>query len=227
MKLSIVALDMEVGQVQELVVQNVENQTLAGIQFTLEFDTKAFDFIGLEGNAFAINESNFGIQKVEDGIITFSYNENGAKEIMAGTELLTIRLMSKKSGMVQLGQDISISDKITKAEAYSERESGLQTMGLDLVERNTVALTGFDMYQNVPNPWTNSTSIGFELPIDGIVGLRILDITGRLLYESNKFFMAGFNEFKVSGSELPANGILYYEMTTGNETMKAKMLRLE
>ena len=62
-----------------------------------------------------------------------------------------------------------------------------------LVGEEDIILTSFTLQQNYPNPFNPTTTINFNVQVDGIVTLKIYDITGRLVKTliNNEFKSAG------------------------------------
>ena len=70
----------------------------------------------------------------------------------------------------------------------------LSVLGKALVGEEDIVLTSFKLQQNYPNPFNPTTTINFNVQVDGIVTLKIYDITGRLVKTLVN------NEFKSSGN---------------------------
>ena len=108
---------------------------------------------------------------------------------------------------------LSISSRITKAVAYDETgeplDIALRFNGTNVTER------GFELYQNNPNPFANSTEIGFYLPEASSTTLSVFDQTGRLVYEQKQHFDGGDHAFYLDSSNFPETSGLYcYRITT-------------
>ena len=90
------------------------------------------------------------------------------------------------------------------------------------LEFTNAANAGFALYQNTPNPWTDTTTIGFDLPKAATAKIRIHDAIGRTLRVLNGDFAQGYNEVKLDGKGLDVNTILFYTIETdGFMTTKA------
>ena len=70
----------------------------------------------------------------------------------------------------------------------------LSVLGKAVVGEEDIILTSFKLQQNYPNPFNPTTTINFNVQVDGIVTLKIYDITGRLVKTLVN------NEFKSSGN---------------------------
>ena len=154
----------------------------------------------------------------KDQALTTSFNGDVKGEF-------TLRFRAKQSG--DLSKMLSVSSRITKAEAY-----GAST---DAGERKTVALRynsptgttisgiGFELYQNQPNPFMNSTVIGFHLPEATTATLTVYDETGKLLHRQKGAFAKGYNHFALERELVPTTGLLYYKVETSTDSATRKM----
>jgi hypothetical protein len=86
----------------------------------------------------------------------------------------------------------------------------------------------FKLFQNYPNPFNPGTIIGYSLPVNSYVQLKVYDITGREITTLvNEFQKAGnyetqFPNNKYSNNQLPS-GIYFYKLTAGDFSKVMKM----
>ncbi|HEY3372513.1 MAG TPA: SdrD B-like domain-containing protein [Prolixibacteraceae bacterium] len=83
---------------------------------------------------------------------------------------------------------------------------------------------GFKLAQNHPNPFSTTTTIGYEIPKAAIVQIRIYDMLGKqisLLVNEQK--SAGKHEIVVDRKGL-VSGIYYYSITSGGLSQTRKMI---
>jgi hypothetical protein len=69
--------------------------------------------------------------------------------------------------------------------------------------------SGFILYQNVPNPATSLTTIGYRLPGGGDVAFGLVNLIGQVLITQTLRSVAGDNQIHLDVSSL-SNGIYYY-----------------
>ncbi|HWQ81575.1 MAG TPA: T9SS type A sorting domain-containing protein [Ignavibacteria bacterium] len=70
----------------------------------------------------------------------------------------------------------------------------------------------FDLYQNYPNPFNPVTNIKYAIPKNGLVSLRIYDVTGREIATLvNEYKQTGYYTISFNGSHL-ASGIYFYRL---------------
>jgi hypothetical protein len=125
---------------------------------------------------------------------------------------------------------LSVSSRITKAEAYSASAKATADK-LDVAFRfnngaaSTVSGVGFELYQNQPNPFVNKTFIGFHLPEATTATLSIFDETGRMVYNQKGAFAKGYNTIAIDKALLNTVGIMYYKLETATDSATKKMIQ--
>lgn len=97
-------------------------------------------------------------------------------------------------------------------------------VGTDVEEE--IIPTAFTLSQNYPNPFNPSTVISYQLPLAGLVTLKIYDVLGNEVSTLvNEFQQAGKYEarFSISNTQL-SSGVYFYKLQSGNFTQTKKML---
>jgi len=97
----------------------------------------------------------------------------------------------------------------------------LMNVNLRFDDANSVA-NDFRLLQNTPNPFTQETLIGFELPEDGFATLNVFDASGRLVKHVEGDFMKGYNSISISNEGLQP-GLFYYQFVSELGTASKKM----
>jgi hypothetical protein len=192
-----------------------------GYQFALEF--KDVTFLDVESNLENLNETNFGFTKIDEGILTTSWNHSSAVKVADNEVLFSLKLLANKN--TQLSDALILTNRYTTAEAYSG-QSELFDVKLNYTG-GTINASAFVLYQNTPNPFKNETMIGFSLPEASSVSLKIFDATGRVLKLIEGDFAKGYHEVAINNSELNGTGILYYQLKTNNNTATKKMILVD
>lgn len=198
-----------------------EDFNMVGYQFALEF--KDLTFIDIESNLPELSEANFGFTKIDDGILTTSWNHSKAIKMTEDEVLFSLKFLANKS--VRLSEALTLSNQYVTAEAYTN-DSELFDVQLNYVG-GTVNASAFALYQNTPNPFKNETIIGFNLPEATSVSLKIYDVTGRVLKLIEGDYSEGYHEMKIKNSDLDGVGILYYQVETNNNTATKKMILVD
>lgn len=187
-----------------------------GYQFTIEYDDDLLEFLEVgEGVAGA---SNFGLAKLSEGAITASWNRYG--EELADQPIFTLVFKAKSSG--KLGDALWLSDQFTRSEAYGQ---GGELQEVRLLFIDNEAFTDFELFQNKPNPFNETTVIGFKLPAAGTATLTLTDAAGKLLKVVEGQYPAGYNEVRINRQELGNHdGVLYYRLSSGTATATRMMV---
>ncbi len=200
--------------------------SIQGLQMTLNYNTKGLELIGIEYGI--TDEGNFGIADTKEGLISFSWNHATGGTIAPGTKLFSLVFYAGISS--QLSELLSISSRKTKAEAYIKNNEEEKTVdvAINFVDRAAVTTeAGFELFQNIPNPFRNRTTIPFSLPEASKASLTIYDISGREWKRMEGYYEAGYNQIQIDLSSLPVKGVLYYKLETAQYTATKKMVILE
>ncbi|HNL28963.1 MAG TPA: T9SS type A sorting domain-containing protein [Saprospiraceae bacterium] len=221
-QLSTAAQDYKKGETVEMRVQANKSESLKAMQFTMEYDVNALEFVGIEGDVPGIGEGNFGLRYLENGQITGCIE---MKEQYEGSSLFTVKFAAKADGKLQ--NDVRLSSARTPSLAFDESDV---SMGLNLTftggaepEKGREVI----LYQNEPNPYTGSTLIRFSLPSEAEAVLSIYNAAGTLLKEVRGTYHAGENGVEILSTDLPSQGIYFYQLTTGTYSGMKKMVFLK
>jgi hypothetical protein len=89
----------------------------------------------------------------------------------------------------------------------------------------SVPVEGYSLEQNYPNPFNPTTKIRFELPVDGIVTIKMFDIFGQEITTIlDEFKKANVYEVEFNGSNL-ASGVYIYRLQA-NSYLESKIMVL-
>jgi len=195
-------------------------EEVSGYQFTIQL-MQGTVFNGLTfGEESELTEANFGLTMVDQNMITVSWSKADAVNIKKGTELFGLKLMVPTNTNVQ--NVVSLNSAFTAAEAY---DNDLNPLGVVLNINSSS--NDFELYQNAPNPVSNETVIGFNLPDAGIAKLSIMDVSGRILKQVEGSFVKGYNQITLNRSELGSAGVLYYQLDTDQNSASKKMIIID
>ena len=92
------------------------------------------------------------------------------------------------------------------------------------IKKNDKIPENFQLKQNFPNPFNNSTQIEYYLPESGFVTLRVYSLTGQIIEElvAGKK-RAGWHNIRFSSDSL-ASGVYLYKLNFNQQELNAKML---
>jgi hypothetical protein len=200
-------------------VHDIEN--FDGYQFTMNFDNSSLQLVNIESNTSSLTESNFGLHKVEEGIITTSWNGE-----LASSENEMFTLVFDVLQNINVSDKLSISSDITPAEAY-DTSMNIYGVTLNTNTENNNELQAFEIFQNKPNPFNSHTSISYYAPTNGQIAMKIFDINGRLLYNISDDVNKGYGEFIIEAKDLNTTGVMYYQIEFGDKKLTKKMISIE
>ncbi len=216
--------ELKSGNSYVMNVKSSDFNQISGMQMTLAFESKSLAFESIVSGAILLNEGNYGLQQVEAGKISFSWNDDVAKTVSADEVLFSIRFTVLSD--CQVRNVITINDDITRAEAY---DAQLNTFGISLDARSGKSsdIGIFELYQNVPNPFDKETSIEFSLNEATEAQISIYDVTGKVVYLNQLQAQKGKNTLKIHKSDLPSAGIYYYQLDAADRTATKRMVIME
>ncbi|MCB0622691.1 MAG: T9SS type A sorting domain-containing protein, partial [Saprospiraceae bacterium] len=218
---------LKAGQVYDLAFRASDFRQILGFQFTLDFDPQAIELLGLEACALPdLDDSNFGWSRLADGYLTASWNVAEGVDLSDEECLFLLRVEALRDG--KLRDLIALHSALTRAEAY-RTDGSLLELSLDFTgpEGASAPQSGIRLFQNRPNPFAQQTVVGFYLPQADEASLKVFDVTGRLLYQSQQLFSSGYHEIGIGRDELGKAGMHYYQLQTATESVTRRMLVLD
>lgn len=188
---------------------------LAGIQFTLQFDPEQLTFENLEPVLEGFSTEHFSISKAEQGLITVSFDRQGAV-LGTGTQaLFDLHFKARKKGTVTAA--LRISDLPTRAVAYRADGSALRPVLLPKAKDGTTLV--------VPNPFGQSGCWLYFSENEGRESeLQIIDNQGKTTYRQT---LSGNSPVFLSGEIFPTQGTWWYRIVdkaTGKKTGQGKLI---
>ncbi len=220
-------VEMTAGNEYKVDFRASDFNDITGFQFTMNFDQNAADFISVEAGALNVNESNFGFTMLDRGIITTSFAQMG-NGISVNNDEVLFSINFTANANATLHNVLSLTNQFTLAEAYNT-ESEVSDVKIAFNNAGLITTTGgnFELFQNKPNPFNESTLIGFNLPEASTATLRVYDVSGKNLKVITLNAARGYNEVNINRNELGAAGVLYYQLDTDADSAVKKMIILE
>lgn len=210
-------VNLEAGLDYALVFKASDGLKLLGYQGTLAFDPAALELTGVEyGLAKA---EHFGLQYAAQGLITTSLHGAHAG-FMAEEKLFTLHVRAKTNG--RLSAVLGFDSQVTAAEAYPA-SGGLWDVAI-LFSSGVMSSSKAILEQNAPNPFAQSTVIGFWLPqAYEAVTLTLSDARGRVVKVLQNSYGAGRHEIMLEAKELSA-GLYFYTLEAGDFRVTKRMI---
>ena len=219
---------VEAGDVVDITFQADYMNEWIGYQFTLEFDPALVEIeeiiSGDLPNVYA--EENFHIVSQESGLMTVIWNEFGESAHNGKSTLFSLRCTARSDGEIK--DMVYLSSRLTKAEGYTQ-EGEVSNLTLNFIDSEAIETTesSFELFQNRPNPWNNETIIPFQLDPGGQASLSVYDMAGKLVYKVVNTYTEGYHEVNIRREDLPAIGLFYYTLESGDQKATRKMVLMD
>ncbi|MEO5674253.1 MAG: hypothetical protein ABIQ74_06375 [Chitinophagales bacterium] len=91
----------------------------------------------------------------------------------------------------------------------------------------TLLPSHFLLFQNTPNPFSETTSIGMAIPVSDFYTLTLFDMTGKKITDLilDEFLEQGHHKIVLAAKQLGLrNSAYYYSLRRGNETVTKKLI---
>jgi len=214
---------LKAGQTYIVTFKTTQLASIQGYQFTLGYEDLKLEQL----NSGIAGVENFGLHKMDEGMITTSWNNSVSRQqsaisnqLQASTVLFNIEFTALKDG--KLSEQLSLINRPTAIEAYGQDGSLLDVQ----LTYTTLSQDKFELFQNEPNPFYDKTVIGFYLPTASEVELILRDETGSVLKTIKQDGTAGYNTIQLELEDLN-NGFIYYQLSTKYKTKTKKMIQLK
>jgi len=212
--------EVELAEGEEYTVDFLAKDfNVLGYQFTLNFDNKALEFVeilpGIAGH------ENFGLTLLDEGVITTSWNEDDAR---VENDEVIFSLVFRAKSAAQLSNLLAVNSRYTDAEAYGANG---EMLDIALEFNGKVIAAPFELYQNTPNPFEVTTVIGFNLPEATFATMTLTDASGKVVKVVEGDFIKGYNEVTLTRDEVPANGVIYYQLDTDKDSATKMMILMD
>ena len=210
---------LAVGEVITVDFNFDEIDELQGYQMALNY--AGLELVNIEEGL--VEQHHFGSNLQEESILLNSWDRfDGSKTTTEDQPaLFSLKFKALKAG--KLSEFLHLQSTVLQTEAYTFNGALMDIV----LQFETAKTTAFTLEQNHPNPFRNTTSIGFQLPEAGWAILTILDVQGQVLLQERKDFSQGAHQWIIEGQSLNSRGILYYQLATDKEVLTRKMMRIE
>ncbi|HRQ31241.1 MAG TPA: cohesin domain-containing protein, partial [Saprospiraceae bacterium] len=206
------------GDLIMIPLQTENAMHLSGIQMTIKFDPQQLEFAGIQGGVLAPGKEHFSQKLVSEGLVSFSWHTANPLTINENESLFNLVFTSKNEG--NMADAFKISDDILISEWYDQ---DLTTVGLTL--RSQTEPT-FELFQNKPNPWSNSTMISYAIPESGQVHLVIRNVYGQVIWSKMMEAAKGLNSVVLDETDVRSEGVMFIELIFNDRKLTNKMIRL-
>lgn len=197
--------------------------------FTAATRVQAFQFT-LNYTGLDIEDLVPGSGMGEDNFAVFpgQHALTSSVQVPNSADRATFQVRFRATTAGQLSKMLNLSSRITRSEAYPDTDGAEKhdiALRFNNGDEQTVTGIGFELYQNVPNPWVNKTQIGFYLPQAADATLTIFDDLGRAVFTETADYNRGYNAIFIEHALLDKPGILYYTLETPYGKATRKMVQ--
>lgn len=211
---------VKAGEAVSVVIKSEAVSSLYGTQLTLKLNGLSYE--RAENGIYAVGGDK--IAKYGSDEVLFSLTRAEGVDVAEGSVMFTLQLRAEKSGM--LSDMIRINSRVLSAESYVGMSLDIRPTQLE-VRGETMEDMAFELYQNEPNPFRETTVIGYDLPENGNVNFRVLDVTGKIVLERELEGKAGYNTIQLTERDVEMSGVLYYQLKSGDYTATKKMVSIK
>ncbi|MBT8233148.1 MAG: T9SS type A sorting domain-containing protein [Saprospiraceae bacterium] len=208
--------NFEAGELIQVPV-NFDETFSNGFQFTLDYNSSLIDIESLEGTDGSFTNANY---KVKGNNVVVSYHSQTGTPVDG--DVFVINAVAKTSG--SLSEAINISSELIASELY-QVNGEIKQPKLDFGSK--VSDNKFELFQNSPNPFTDLTTVSFNLEKDEKVSISVTDVQGKLVKQFTQTYLKGLNTITVRSEDLNNSGIFYMTLKTDNNIATVKMVAIK
>lgn len=199
-----------------------EAMDIIGGQFAIEFDADVLSYTGSNSGSLQIKGHHINALRAEEGLLYFSVDIAGGVSLSADEVLMTLTFDAKAKGN---SATIKLAQNAMNAEVYdmdaNVKPLHLQTRNADSNQSQNV------LYQNQPNPFKDYTNISFELAAEGDATIRVMDVTGKIVFTQSGHYSKGYHNITITNSQLSGSGVYYCKIEAGAFSATKKMILIE
>src|SRR6056297_245963 len=211
-------VEFEAGETISIPVRSEDFNNILGFQMTMYYNGSAVELTNINPGALELGSGNIGWH-ADKKAVTFSWNDVQPQSFDASEVLFTLEFKTTRVG--SMASTVSLSDDITKSEAYDNVGIKSTLVKFRSSEEN---FNEFALYQNSPNPFSDKTLVGFVLPERGDFTLTVIDGDGRELHVVEEEGQKGYNQIELSVQDVRSEGVVFYKLESGNHSASKKMV---
>ncbi|MBT8220397.1 MAG: T9SS type A sorting domain-containing protein, partial [Bacteroidia bacterium] len=224
LEFSLENIALKAGNTYEIAFKAKDFNDIIAFQYTLEFDPSIVSVNHIASGALEITEENYNMSSADNGAIATNWYDALPVSLSDEETLFTITLSAHEN--IHLSDAIGLGSSMTNAESYrqSSFSNPVQTGTTLLDFYSTIKEAAFELGQNMPNPFSDVTTIEVMVPRTSKGSLAVFDLTGKILMQVDQEFSKGMNEIMITSDRLPSNGIYYYKLSVDDFTDTRKMI---
>jgi len=127
---------------------------------------------------------------------------------------------------IDINNQLSLNNLHFDNEIYTGDNMSISPLKLLRSGQNN-KINHFEVMQNVPNPFSDATSIQFVLPTKDDIVFEVHTVKGDLIYSNKQTYPAGWNTLDFVRQPDMVSGVYYYTVTSSESSATFKMILLE
>ncbi len=196
---------------------------LTDLQFSLDINTDKAELIKYDPdfrNNFSENDLYYDVNSKK---LHLSWFKSEGASFTEDPTIVNLQFRAKMPG--SLMELIKICDKDNKPEALTTD----QQLKIPVLQANEAGslVPKFTLFQNKPNPFSKNTVISFNLPEPGNAIVRVMDVTGKVIFTKTQQYTEGYQEVNIDSNQLTGPGVYIYSVETAKNTAMARMILLQ
>lgn len=211
----------EAGKLLKMDIKAGDIMEIMGAQFALNFDADVLEFSTLRSGKADVKSYHANLSELQNGKIKMSIDIPAGVQLQTNDVIFTIEFRTKSTGSTDA---IKLSDDLS-AEIY-DMDASVRKLDIQLRNSGIKGHQNF-LYQNQPNPFKDFTTISFELAQAGKATLKVMDVTGKMVFNTENQFNKGYNTVTIEHGQLNGSGVYYYQIEAENFSATKKMILIE
>jgi len=208
---------------------------ILSIQGTIHFDSTKLSYVSFQnfGLSGLDTATGFGTTQKLNGILTFSWIDGTLNGVTVPDSTTIFSITFNVIGTAGVTTPITFVNTPTPFEVLDPSMPTPLEIPFTWANGSVSIYTttsihefqskGFQLQQNMPNPFSNETSMVFYLPEEGNVSLEIYDVLGNKVAAYNEFMQAGNRSYHLNANRLQS-GTYFYRLSSGKYSDVRKML---
>ncbi len=209
-------LTLQPGLPVAILVRLKNWSALAGFQFELAWQPDLVDLDSVEiRSSGLLNDSH--VARRNDHSLAVSWDDGQRQPGPADSVVLVLHFLPKQ--MVNLQSVVQLQRERVAPESYPVDQASIAPLGLRFLP--IPGSSDQATMQVFPNPFSQETTLAFDLPEAGEVYLSVTDVTGLPILMQHRNFSAGHQQWRIKGRELPGPGMYYCKLVSAARTFSA------
>lgn len=208
-------------------------------QFSFEWDTNLYEYKSVSNfNLEGLDEGRFNLsaESIAAGQVGVSWIDPNAQSTTLDDTVQIFTLTLDFTSAERADSEIKFASDPTPSEAgdVNGDETEMKTIDatIDFVETSTSTndldfASQYQLSQNVPNPFTDITTISFQLPKSEEVLFEVFDVEGRRVFQNKTRFSQGINYIELNKLQLNGSGVYQYSLSINQKTITKKLVLLD